>query len=181
MYNFPQISVPFMQMHDFLMQLHCKCIAETCNCIANAFFGQRKENFPPHPLYKEKKKIKKRKLKKERFLHQVSQEPSEVKKPNGPEPRARGNKKSFPAHEGLERIVTENFRVRVVPWAAVSPPLIQHTVNHSPVHLVHPAAVFRDVNLRHPAVAVSHRLPDHVYGNADGVRDARPGMPGPVR
>ena len=70
MSSFSKFTVPFMQLHDFLMQLQCKCIAQKCNCNANAFFGQRKENFPPHPLYKEKKKIKKRKLKKERFLHQ---------------------------------------------------------------------------------------------------------------
>jgi len=79
-----------MQLHDFLMQLQCKCIAQKCNCNANAFFGQRKENFPPHPLYKEKKKIKKRKLKKERFLHQEAGEPGVVTKTNGPGPRARG-------------------------------------------------------------------------------------------
>jgi hypothetical protein len=53
------------------------------------FSGKEKKISPPHPLYKEKKKIKKRKLKKERFLHQVSREPVAVTKPNGLGPRAR--------------------------------------------------------------------------------------------
>ena len=68
MSSFSKFTVPFMQLHDFLMQLQCKCIAQKCNCNANAFFGQRKENFPPHPLYKEKKKIKKKKIKKRKIF-----------------------------------------------------------------------------------------------------------------
>lgn len=115
MSSFFKFTVQSMQLHDFLMQLHCKCIAQKCNCIANAFFGQRKENFPPHPLYKEKKKIKKRKLKKEIFLHQEAEEPGEVKKPKGLGPRARGNKKPFQPMKdwkGLSRKISASVLFR---------------------------------------------------------------------